>query len=67
VPTLPSWLITPLWDQFCALLPEQGTYHPNHPHAAPDQPNHAYPRTLLVSWAEATAEVVDAACESGWL
>jgi transposase len=31
VPALPSWLITPLWDQFCALLPEQGTYHPNHP------------------------------------
>ncbi len=31
MPALPSWLITPLWDQFCALLPEQGTYHPNHP------------------------------------
>ena len=30
MPALPSWLITPLWDQFCA-LPEQGTYHPNHP------------------------------------
>jgi DNA-binding LacI/PurR family transcriptional regulator len=27
VPALPSWLI-PLWGQFCALLPERGTYHP---------------------------------------
>src|SRR6266568_1724390 len=31
VPALPSWLINPLWDQFCALLPERGPYHPNHP------------------------------------
>jgi Putative transposase of IS4/5 family (DUF4096) len=21
----------PLWDQFCALLPDRGTYHPDHP------------------------------------
>jgi transposase len=31
VPALPSWLIAPLWDQFCALLPERGAYHPDHP------------------------------------
>jgi transposase len=31
VPALPSWLINPLWDQFCALLPERGPYHPDHP------------------------------------
>jgi len=31
VPALPSWLITPLWDQFCALLPVRTTYHPGHP------------------------------------
>jgi transposase len=31
VPALPSWLITPLWDQFCALLPDRGPYHPDHP------------------------------------
>jgi transposase len=31
VPALPSWLITPLWDQFRALLPQRSTYHPNHP------------------------------------
>jgi transposase len=31
VPALPSWLITPLWDQSAALLPDRGTYHPNHP------------------------------------
>jgi hypothetical protein len=31
VPALPSWRITPLRDQFCALLPERGPYHPDHP------------------------------------
>jgi len=31
VPALPSWLTTPLWDQFAALLPDRGPYHPNHP------------------------------------
>jgi transposase len=31
VPALPSWLITPLWDQFRALLPQRSTYHLNHP------------------------------------
>ncbi len=31
MPALPSWLITPLWDQFAALLPERSTYHPDHP------------------------------------
>jgi transposase len=31
VPALPSWLINPLWDQFCALLPDRGPYHPDHP------------------------------------
>jgi transposase len=31
VPALPSWLITPLWDQFRALLPERSTDHPDHP------------------------------------
>jgi transposase len=31
VPALPSWLIDPLWNQFVALLPERGSYHPNHP------------------------------------
>jgi transposase len=31
VPALPSWLITPLWDQFRALLPDRGPYHPDHP------------------------------------
>jgi transposase len=31
VPALPSWLTTPLWDQFAALLPEHGPYHPDHP------------------------------------
>jgi transposase len=31
VPALPSWLINPLWDQFCALLPTRGPYHPDHP------------------------------------
>jgi transposase len=31
VPALPSWLITPLWDQFCALLPERDLYDPDHP------------------------------------
>jgi transposase len=31
VPALPSWLTTPLWDQFCALLPDHGPYHPDHP------------------------------------
>src|SRR5262245_52262638 len=31
MPALPSWLITPLWDQFCALLPQRPTYHPDHP------------------------------------
>jgi len=31
VPALPSWLTTLLWDQFCALLPDRGPYHPDHP------------------------------------
>jgi len=31
VPALPSWLTTPLWDQFRALLPDRGTYDPGHP------------------------------------
>jgi transposase len=31
VPALPSWLITPLWDQFHALLPERELYDPDHP------------------------------------
>lgn len=31
MPALPSWLITPLWDQFCALLPERDLYDPDHP------------------------------------
>jgi hypothetical protein len=31
VPALPSWLTTPLWDQFRALLPDRGTYDPDHP------------------------------------
>jgi transposase len=31
VPALPSWLVTPLWDQFRALLPDRGAYHPDHP------------------------------------
>lgn len=31
MPALPSWLITPLWDQFSALLPDRGPYHPDHP------------------------------------
>jgi len=31
MPALPSWLTTPLWDQFAALLPDRGPYHPNHP------------------------------------
>jgi transposase len=31
VSALPPWLTTPLWDQFCALLPERGPYHPDHP------------------------------------
>jgi transposase len=31
VPAPPSWLTTPLWDRFAALLPQRGTYHPDHP------------------------------------
>ncbi len=31
MPALPSWLTTPLWDQFRALLPDRGTYDPGHP------------------------------------
>ena len=31
MPALPSWLTTPLWDQFRALLPDRGPYHPDHP------------------------------------
>lgn len=31
MPALPSWLTTPLWDQFAALLPQRSTYHPDHP------------------------------------
>ena len=31
MPALPSWLTTPLWDQFRALLPDRGPYRPDHP------------------------------------
>jgi len=31
IPALPSWLIAPLWDQFRALLPDRGAYHPDRP------------------------------------
>jgi transposase len=31
VPTLPSWLTEPLWDQFVALLSERPEFHPDHP------------------------------------
>jgi len=31
VPALPSWLITPLWDQFAALLPQRPVFDPTHP------------------------------------
>ncbi|MGA5453162.1 IS5 family transposase [Streptomyces umbrinus] len=31
MPTLPSWLTEPLWDQFQALLPERPEFHPHRP------------------------------------
>jgi len=31
VPVVPSWLMTPLWDQFAALLPERPVVDPAHP------------------------------------
>ncbi|MFC7261397.1 IS5 family transposase [Streptomyces lutosisoli] len=31
MPSLPSWLTEPLWDQFAALLPERPEFHPDHP------------------------------------
>ncbi|GGM21199.1 hypothetical protein GCM10010129_76830 [Streptomyces fumigatiscleroticus] len=31
MPTLPSWLTEPLWDQLAALLPEPAEDHPDHP------------------------------------
>jgi len=31
VPALPSWLTTPLWDQFAALLPVRPVFDPTHP------------------------------------
>jgi Transposase DDE domain. len=31
VPVVPSWLMTPLWDQFAALLPERPVVDPLHP------------------------------------
>ena len=31
MPALPSWLITPLWDQFAALLPDRPVFDPAHP------------------------------------
>ena len=31
MPALPSWLTIALWDQFRALLPDRGPYHPDHP------------------------------------
>ena len=31
MPTVPSWLLEPLWDQFAALLPGRPVYDPSHP------------------------------------
>jgi transposase len=31
VPAIPSWLSTPLWDQFAALLPQRPAVDPSHP------------------------------------
>lgn len=31
MPVVPSWLMTPLWDQFAALLPERPVVDPLHP------------------------------------
>lgn len=31
MPVVPSWLMTPLWDQFAALLPERPRVDPSHP------------------------------------
>ena len=31
MPALPSWLTTPLWDQFAALLPARAVFAPTHP------------------------------------
>jgi hypothetical protein len=34
MPTLQTYLIEPIWEQFCALLPERGGDHrpPQHPY-----------------------------------
>ena len=31
MPAIPSWLLSPLWDQFSALLPDRPLYDPGHP------------------------------------
>ncbi len=31
MPALPSWLTTPLWDQFAALIPSRPVVDPTHP------------------------------------
>ena len=31
MPVVPSWLMTPLWDQFAALLPVRPVVDPSHP------------------------------------
>ena len=31
MPAIPSWLLSPLWDQFSALLPDRPVYDPAHP------------------------------------
>ena len=31
MPALPSWLTTPLWDQFAALIPPRPVIDPSHP------------------------------------
>ena len=31
MPAIPSWLLSPLWDQFSALLPDRPIYDPGHP------------------------------------
>jgi len=31
VPVVPSCLLEPIWNQFSVLLPQQPTFHPNHP------------------------------------
>ena len=31
MPAIPSWLLSPLWDQFSTLLPDRPLYDPGHP------------------------------------